>query len=200
MKIAKIQSSKYNALIAAEKVFKELDSPKPLKYHALATLAGTQGWTHNGPKPKEQIMYHALRDSINEGDNRFKFHGRGFFSLSEHNITQADIPQYASINRYGRKKRQEILEKDSSFEKTCGNCHFIKFTGIKEVTMESGICSNKFSSRCNVKISSEPCKLWELCSEKKIQKQNERKIELTITLDMIKQKRVYRPRRNKINE
>lgn len=187
-------SSKFKALDAAVKAFNRLASEntyKPLKYKVLTTLAQAEGWKHEGAQPAYKVMYEALTDAIANGDERLTAHGRGYFSLTEHNIMPNELPEYAAVKRMGTKARQERIEEQFDVElykeSTCGKCQFITFNGIKEVTLEGGICMNEESSRCGVRSDTPACILWVQRSEKQQRNDIERAYTLRITLNQIAQ-------------
>lgn len=187
MSRAKI-NSKTKAVEAAKKVFEALDKPKALKYHTLATLCISEGWSHDGKAKAESVMYIALKESIAKGDNIFTAHGRGFFSLKEHNIQEWELPQYIEFKRLGKNnlKRIEAEEEYKQHIKTvCGNCVSIRFNGIKAVTLESGICMHDNSSRCGVKFNAPACPLWQQRPEKQIIKDLTEQAEMKLSLTLI---------------
>lgn len=179
-------SSKHKALIAAEKVFRSLDTPKPLKYGVIATLAGAEGWAHEGKQSAQQVMYEALKQAIENGDETFTFHGRGYFSLTEHAIHATQLPEYAAVKRLGRKKRQEFIQVFYDVEEwkseVCGRCQSIKFNGIKEINMEGGICLHNDSGRCGVNYKTAACPFWTQRSDSQMKQDYERAATLKIAL------------------
>lgn len=165
-------SYKARSLDIAEKVLMSLNPPKAIKYHVLATLIQTEGWGYAGKQEGKAVLYEALKHAIANGDTRFTMHKRGFVSLTEHKIKENELPEYAVVKRTGRRKKQEIIKEkygtDIHLNKTCGECHYIKYNGIKEITRESGICMNDQSNKCSVRSNANACPLFFQRSERQI--------------------------------
>lgn len=81
---------------------------------------------------------------------------------------RAEVEEYEARKkeREKRKEKRKAIEKQPS---TCGNCKYIRYTGIMEVKHEWGKCDmDKQSGRFSVKPTEEACSCWRRRSRNKM--------------------------------
>lgn len=122
-------------------------------------------------KSRHHTYTRIFMDISNRGeDSRFRKVGRGVFALSTH------------IGEDGEARLGEGIRVAGSNDgsRKCGNCNYLTYPGVHELTMFGGYCEAEGSGRHYTRRNQEPCACWRKRSLDKVAGDRKRKEDLRV--------------------
>lgn len=132
----------------------------PLHYLELTELMQTTGWTYLGKGQPAHHVYAVVYQDLKDWPDQtpFQFFRRGVFGLKGMELT---LDERRETRRQARGLQPTVSATRSQLPRLCGCCHSMQYQGIKEATLDSGLCERYAESgRPYNRTEAEACPLW----------------------------------------
>jgi hypothetical protein len=165
------------------------DAGSPMHYRQVLAKLKEEGWpvdlANPDHKPAIDLLYNEIYGDIRKNGEHAHFRrtGRAMFCAAQ--VFDPKTMTVATPNATKRNPDREV-EVLPPVPRTCGNCRHIEYRGIKEVTLDSGVCARyNDTGRVGVQSIEQGCEHWSRRSDYQRKADRDRRADLLVEVMVI---------------